>query len=718
VTQRSIRRGQLRRAASQQRRAALRLRRATLAAGAALGATALFAPGADAATFTVTDTSDPGDGVCDVTCSLRDAVTTANDNGEDDTITFASGVTGTIHLGAAGPLYFGHSSGSAYEALTIQGPGADVLALSGDGVARIVDATDRHGDLTLTGLTLTDGSAARGGAIDAELRGTLTIADSVISGNAGSQRGGALYTRVPTDISRSLLSGNSASADGGAIAAGEGIFNSYPTVAVVDSTISGNTAEGDGGAIYSGTHVAVTGSQISGNSAGNGGGIATSKDLRVEASTISGNVATGDGGGIARAGGKYGSLDVLDSRISGNSASHGGGLSFNRSAAADYGARNAISGTTISGNDATTSGAGLFLGTLEPSGQLAIARSTIAGNDAGSGTGGGMTIAGPIDGDLDVLDSTISGNSAATGAGATVLDDATFDNSTIAANTAPSGAGGVFIGPPGEGDAARVGLNSTIVADNAQDDIAGGSPGGGFHLTFSLVERPGGAPLTQAADAPSLIGQDPQLGPLADNGGPTQTHLPARTSPAIEQGHGELGTTDQRGQPRVVDNNSPNALNGDGTDIGAVELDKPPNDPMPPRSTPPQPPPPRNPQPARDLPPQAVIKHNGLRSRKASRRFATGVASDDHLVAAVDVALVRKRRGKCRHLLPSGRFSKAARCQGPRLFQLAEGTTKWRFALSERLDRGYYVLYSRAVDDSGRKQISFGTKSRRPFRVR
>jgi hypothetical protein len=119
-----------------------------------------------------------------------------------------------------------------------------------------------------------------------------------------------------------------------------------------------------------------------------------------------------------------------------------------------------------------------------------------------------------------------------------------------------------------------------------------------------------------------------------------------------------------------------------------------------------------------DLPPQAVIKHNGLRSKRASKRFVSGTAKDDHAVAAVDVALVRKRRGRCRHLLPSGRFSKATRCHGPAVFQPATGTVKWRFRLEERLDRGYYVVYSRAVDDSGRKQLSFGTKSRRPFRVR
>jgi uncharacterized repeat protein (TIGR01451 family) len=74
------------------------------------------------------------------------------------------------------------------------------------------------------------------------------------------------------------------------------------------------------------------------------------------------------------------------------------------------------------------------------------------------------------------------------------------------------------------------------------------------------------------------IEKDPKLGPLADNGGPTRTHLPAADSPAIDQGLsntiGPLATTtDQRGSPRTIDDlNIANAFLGDGTDIGAVEL--------------------------------------------------------------------------------------------------------------------------------------------------
>jgi hypothetical protein len=121
----------------------------------------------------------------------------------------------------------------------------------------------------------------------------------------------------------------------------------------------------------------------------------------------------------------------------------------------------------------------------------------------------------------------------------------------------------------------------------------------------------------------------------------------------------------------------------------------------------------------KDLPPQALIKRNGLRSKKAKKRRATGTAKDDHQVVRVEVAVVRKRRGNCRELQRGGkRFGGSHRCRRPRSFLLAKGTTKWSFRLRGRLKKGYYVVYARAIDNAGKQQISFGTKSRRPFRVR
>jgi hypothetical protein len=91
---------------------------------------------------------------------------------------------------------------------------------------------------------------------------------------------------------------------------------------------------------------------------------------------------------------------------------------------------------------------------------------------------------------------------------------------------------------------------------------------------YNLSSDGAGGLLTSLTD---LINTDPMLGPLQDNGGPTFTHALLHGSPAIDQGKNFTGSaTDQRGLPRTMD--SPciaNALGGDGTDIGAFEVQQP-----------------------------------------------------------------------------------------------------------------------------------------------
>ena len=81
------------------------------------------------ATWTVTNTSDGPIGVCDSDCTLREALTFA---GNADVIQFAAGVTGTITLGGAGELFLQQN-------ITINGPGANMLAVSGANATRIFE---------------------------------------------------------------------------------------------------------------------------------------------------------------------------------------------------------------------------------------------------------------------------------------------------------------------------------------------------------------------------------------------------------------------------------------------------------------------------------------------------------------------------------------------------------------------------------------------------
>ena len=88
----------------------------------------------------------------------------------------------------------------------------------------------------------------------------------------------------------------------------------------------------------------------------------------------------------------------------------------------------------------------------------------------------------------------------------------------------------------------------------------------------NLIGRSNGMSGFVASD---IIGVPALLGPLQNNGGRTLTHIPLAGSPAIDQGTISPLLFDQRGRRRTADIRSvPNALGGNGTDIGAVEVDQ------------------------------------------------------------------------------------------------------------------------------------------------
>ena len=243
---------------------------------------------------------------------------------------------------------------------------------------------------------------------------------------------------------------------------------------------------------------------------------------------------------------------MSDSTISGNSASSGGGISFDTAYSQDGAEQTA---TERAGSDQIAEG-----------GSVQIANTTIDAN-AADNQGGGIYLGGYYEGSRDKLKTDVTST----------------DPETSSSTTTPEEEPGPV--------SSTIPLVSTIVADNtaggaANDlDRSDNTAGGGFGLTNSLVETPGDAPVTQTPAGASIIGVDPALGALADNGGPTKTHLPSDTSPALDVGLAEGLNVDQRGLTRTAD--QPEVANGagDGTDIGAVEV-KAPSSSSPP-STPP-----------------------------------------------------------------------------------------------------------------------------------
>ena len=244
-------------------------------------------PAAPMATITVTSLGDGAANAANcphaTNCRLRDAIA---DAASGDTINFS--VTGTITLTS------GHLSIS--KNLTINGPGATQLAVSGNNASRIFvissGFTAAVSGLTIRNAFTADGSQGTG----IYNSGTLTLANSTISSNLnGFGNGGGILNDVSA------------------------------TLTIMGCTISGNSANGtgDGGGIINGGSLTVINSTISGNSAnGTGGGIRTSLGtVTIINSTISGNSADISGGGIYIS--SNSTVNVRNTLIAGNSGSTG-----------------------------------------------------------------------------------------------------------------------------------------------------------------------------------------------------------------------------------------------------------------------------------------------------------------------------------------------------------------------------------------------------------
>lgn len=215
-----------------------------------------------------------------------------------------------------------------------------------------------------------------------------------------------------------------------------------------------------------------------------------------------------------------------------------------------------LQGVIVAGNFAQLSGGG-----ISNAGALTIINSAVAMNTS-AGNGGGIDHTGGS-GSLNVIASTISDNIAGGSGGGIFNGDAplTVWNSTIAANASAGEGAGIFI------DGARIPtLVSTIVAGNTRGgapyDIFGALGAGSTHNLIQDGAHAGG--LVHGVSG-NVVGLDPLLGALGNNGGPTCNRAPLAGSPAIGGGlNPSNGTTDQRGTGFA-------RVRGAGIDIGAVE---------------------------------------------------------------------------------------------------------------------------------------------------
>ena len=349
-----------------------------------------------------------------------------------------------------------------------------------------------------------------------------------------------------------LQNGDATGPDSGG---GIGFFSTH-SLSLVRSTVSGNTSVQRGGGIYAPTgNVLLINSTVSGNTSENdGGGIFTySGNISLTSSVVSDNTADGlspEGGGIST---RTGNVSLTSSTVSGNTVAssvnlgHGGGV---------FSAEGNVSLTvsTVSDNHSDYSGGGIFSG-----GAISITNSTISGNTS-VGPGGGVLSLG---GSVLLANSTVSGNTCEYGGGGILIvahPTLTITNSIVARN--------IDLDRNSDPDlkvttSTTLSVHHSLIGDNT---------------TTGLAEA-------QTPDANgNLIGTssmriDPLLGPLADNGGPTQTRALLPGSPALDAGDPNFDPADPDGNPLTNDalpydqRSDPYRRVFDGDETGGARID-------------------------------------------------------------------------------------------------------------------------------------------------
>ena len=596
--------------------------------GTAVGAGILAAaPAGATTTYVVDNAADAPATAANCTtpvagqCTLRDALAAAFGAATDVTITLPSLAAGQFYNvdSANGQLDVNDNT----HTVTINGGGQSTTILQATCSTPSCSITTRPLKVEtgttadISGVTVQDGNPSGGnggGILDC---GTMTLTDSTVTGNNAATSGGGieLSSGGSATLNNDTISDNTTTStsplsqvDGGAGIFVAGSISTGANLTLNGTTVTQNNSAGDGAGIMIGT-------------AGNTGTV-----VDINNSTISGNIlsgADGFGGGLSQE--VLSTLDIAGSTISGNHPIGGvliygaglylGGLSAPTTLTNDTiadnqgdgstgiyisGAQTSIAGSTISGNDASSAGAGMYIfgtptmttiadttlsgniTTSNPSGQsfqlgeggafvndgcnpVTFVNDTIANNSADVEGGGYLgTDCGT---ELPVFRANEASGAAAAGAPSghvrtphvTATATAVMQFDTVAGNANGSGGGGgnIQLGTTNYPDDSTLTLAETIVANG----IVGASP-----TTNCAVDT--GATLTSlgynlvddstcgTAAATDIIGKNPQLGALANNGGPTQDRAAGQRQPGRRRrprrgvgGHGGRGRP-ARGGPR------------------------------------------------------------------------------------------------------------------------------------------------------------------------
>ncbi|HYV14123.1 MAG TPA: choice-of-anchor Q domain-containing protein [Pyrinomonadaceae bacterium] len=278
-------------------------------------------------TIIVNSTLDVADGT-DGLCTLREAITAANtdtasgatagecvagSNSDSDTITL-TGVAGTITLLSALP--------NITADVSINGPGASQLTISGNNNFRVFSLTLSSGLVSFSGLTITNGRISNdvGGGIYNQSSANVNVTDTTISNGFAVLGGGIANSSTGTfTITNSTLINNSASTGGGC-------YNGLGTLNVINSTLNNNSASnGNGGGIITGSTLNIINSTLHGNFAGGRGGAiyhnSFDAQISISQSTIVQNTSALGGGGVGNNNG--GPIRIINTIVAHNVSNSG-----------------------------------------------------------------------------------------------------------------------------------------------------------------------------------------------------------------------------------------------------------------------------------------------------------------------------------------------------------------------------------------------------------
>jgi hypothetical protein len=414
-------------------------------------------------------------------------------------------------------------------------------------------AVDDAGAASLAEMTISDCTAADGGAVYVENGATLSVSQSVFdddSGYVGGAIANAIYLNSGTvTVTTSSFVGDAAGDDGGAIDNGDSLnladatAPGFGSLTVSSTTFKSDTAGNDGGAIDSSDNwgdgsLTVATSKFKENKAGADGGAIDSGDnnsaesLSIASTSFVDDTAGTDGGAIdSSGGGSGGSLAVSGSTFKHDKAGvDGGGIDNGDNAGSGLVSSLSVSVSSFSENSADRDG-----GAIDNADDLIPA------------SGGGI-------GSLTIEDSSVYENSAGVNGGAIDSADnagtgsAAIDESTLYDNTAGSNGGAIDNGDDA-GSGSVTALNSTVddnggtqAVDNAGGSvlvaasILSGSSGtncsgaitdGGYNL-----ENDSGASCGFSASHNDVVGKSPELAPLTFGANGTAGLKPNLTSPA------------------------------------------------------------------------------------------------------------------------------------------------------------------------------------------